>query len=101
MTNQLHICAAPREFRGSPDPFTSLEFFGPLQGASRDGHYLWYFFVAETGPGEGQVRTISTPWGLQRGSVELPPMTINGQHYDAQTLHFERHVHLELIPVNC
>jgi hypothetical protein len=49
----------------------------------------------------GQVRTISTPRGLQRGSVELPPMTINGKHYDAQTLQFERHVHLELIPVNC
>jgi hypothetical protein len=91
----------PPEFRGLPDPFTSRDFFGPLQGASRDGHNLWYFFLAETGAGEGQIRTISAPRGLQRGSVELPPMTINGQHYDAQTLQFERHVHLELIPVNC
>ena len=91
----------PREFRGFPDPFTSRDYFGPLQGGSRDGHYLWYFFVAETAAGEGPVRIIPTPRGLQRGTIELPAMTINGQHYEPQVLHFERHVHAVLDAINC
>ena len=91
----------PPEFLGLPDPFTSRDYFGPLQGGSRDGHYLWYFFVAETAAGEGPVRIIPTPRGLQRGTVELPAMTINGQHYEPQVLHFERHVHAVLNALNC
>ena len=87
----------PREFSGFPDPFTSAENFGPLVGASNEGHYLWYLFVARTDP----IHLSSTPPGLLRGTVELPRMTINGQHYGPQTLHFERHVHAELSPVNC
>ena len=91
----------PREFRGFPDPFTSRDYFGPLQGGSRNGHYLWYSFVAESAQSDGKVRTIPTPEGLQRGTVELPAMTINGQHYEPQVLHFERHVHAELGAINC
>ena len=91
----------PREFRGFPDPFTSRDYFGPLQGASRDGHYLWYLFAAESVQADGQVHLIPTPEGLQQGTVELPAMTINGQHYEPQVLHFERHVHPELSAINC
>ena len=91
----------PREFHDFPDPFTSRDYFGPLQGGSHDGHHLWYFFVAESAPGEGQVRIIPTPRGLQQGTVELPAMTINGQYYEPQILHFERHVHAVLDAINC
>jgi hypothetical protein len=91
----------PPQVRGYPDPFTSPDYFGPLQGASRDGHNAWYFFIAETDPRDGPVRTLSTPRGLERGTIELPPLTINGQHYEPQVLHFERHRHVELMPVNC
>jgi hypothetical protein len=91
----------PWEFSGLPDPFSSADHFGPLVGASRDGHYVWYFFVGETNPSQGPQGLITTPRGLLRGTVELPPMTINGQHYGPQMLLFERRAHAEVSPVNC
>lgn len=62
-------------------------------------HYPWYFFLSET---DGQpLRLIPVPSGLLRGAVELPPMTINGEHYEPQTLHFERRTYGEITTVNC
>jgi hypothetical protein len=87
----------PSEFSGFPDPFTSPDHFGPLEGGTDQGHYRWYLFVARTDP----IHLSTTPAGLLRGTVELPPMTINGQHYAPETLHFERKVHTEISPVNC
>lgn len=91
---------APPEFRGLPDPFSSREHFGPLAGASESGHHIWYSFISESV--SEPVHVLAAPEGLLRGTVELPPMTINGEHYGPQTLHFERRTHGEIVsPVNC
>jgi hypothetical protein len=91
--------ATPREFYEIRAPFSSPENFGPFTGATKDGHYAWFLFLSETD--SEPVRIISPPPGLVSGTVDLPPMTINGEHYGPQTLHFERQVFRGVLPVNC
>jgi hypothetical protein len=91
----------PPEFQGLRDPFTSPDNFGPLAGASESGRHIWYSFVSETDSGGTARRLTQTPLGLLRGTVELPPMTINGVEYGPQTLPFERREYAGTIPVNC
>jgi hypothetical protein len=88
----------PLEF-GARDTFTSADNFGPLVGDTSNGRDLWYLFISETS--EPVAHYIRTPNGLIRGTVELPPMTINGQSYEAQSIPFERRVHTEVSPINC
>jgi hypothetical protein len=89
----------PFEFSGLPDPYSSPDNFGPFLGASKNGRYVWHLFISETDI--EPIRTISTPGGLLRGTIELPPITIGAETYPPQILHFERHVHRELSPANC
>ena len=81
------------------DTFTAADNFGPLLGDTSNGRDLWYSFISETS--EPVPHYIRTPNGLIRGTVELPPITINGQSYEAQSIRFERRVHTEVSPVNC
>jgi hypothetical protein len=79
------------------DPFTSEDHFGPLLGDTNNGRNLWYRFVSVT----SEPRRIPTPRELIRGTIELPSITINGQTYEAQSIPFERRVHVEISPINC
>ena len=88
----------PLEF-SRRDPFTSADNFGPLIGDTSDGRNLWYEFVSVTS--EPRPHIIPTPRELIRGTIELPPIMINGQSYQAQPIPFERRVHTELSPINC
>jgi hypothetical protein len=88
----------PLEF-SAHDTFTSADNFGPLLGDTSNGRDLWYSFISVTS--EPVPHFIPTPSGLIRGTVELPPITINGQSYDAQSIPFERRVHTEISPINC
>jgi hypothetical protein len=81
------------------DPFTSADNFGPLLGDTNNGRNLWYSFISVTS--EPIPHIIPTPRGLIRGTVELPSIMINGQSYEAQSIPFERRVHVEISPVNC
>lgn len=88
----------PLEFRAR-DTFTSADNFGPLLGDTSDGRDLWYSFISVTSDPVRHV--IPTPSGLIRGTVQLPPITINGQSYEGQSIPFERRVHTEISPINC
>ncbi len=88
----------PLEF-SARDTFTSASNFGPLLGDTSNGRNLWYLFISATS--EPVPHVIPTPYGLIRGTVELPPITINGQSYEAQSIPFERRVHTEISPINC
>jgi hypothetical protein len=79
--------------------FTSADYFGPLLGDTNDGRDLWYSFISETS--EQIPHLIFTPKGLIRGTIELPPITINGQSYEGQSIPFEHRVHTEISPINC
>ena len=79
--------------------FTSADNFGPLLGDTSDGRNLWYSFVSETS--EPIPHLIRMPSGLIRGTVELPPITINGQRCEAQSIPIERRVHYGIMPINC
>lgn len=81
------------------DPFTSADHFGPLLGDTSNGRNLWYSFDSVTS--EPIPHVIPTPRGLIRGTVELPSITINGESYQAQSIPFERRVHVEISPINC
>jgi len=92
----------PPEFQGMRDPYSFPDQFGPLTGESdKKGRYLWYLFVSETDPTLERATLLQAPPGLLRGTVELPPMTINGVRYESQMLPFERRTYAELSPVNC
>jgi hypothetical protein len=88
----------PLEF-SMRDPFTSADDFGPLLGDTNNGRNLWYKYVAVTS--EPRLHVIPALRELIRGTIELPPITINGQSYGAQSIAFERRVHTELSPINC
>jgi hypothetical protein len=87
----------PRQFPMTPDPFTSKGNLGPLYGATHDGRYQWYMFVAVDNMGRHAVFSDD----LLEGTVELPSMTINGVTYGRQRLPFKRFTYTELAPANC
>lgn len=82
----------PRKYFGlRPDPYTSPDNFGPLAGDGADGASLWYQYATDG----------SIPNDLRNGIVTLPPLTIDGQRYGAQTLNFTRERFVGVAPVNC
>ncbi len=90
----------PLDFRKLPDPFGSgVTTLGPLPGASANGFHRWYFFM---GTEEGKPgRFVGPPRGLREGTVKVPPVTINGQRYPAQTLPIKSASYFTVMPVNC
>ena len=90
----------PPEFRKLPDPFNSdLTTLGPLTGASSGGYYRWYLFVSRDG--REPEHFVGPPLGLLEGTIEIPPITIDGQRYPAQVLPLNRTSYLTVMPVNC
>jgi len=91
---------SPPEFRRLPDPFDSNATpLGPFVGESSNGYYRWYLFVSTD---EQNPRLfVSAPGGILRGTIEIPPMIVNGRHYAAQTLTFSRASYAGVLPVNC
>lgn len=91
--------ANPRAFTVLPDPYTTPDNFGPLLGASKGQQSLYYLFLAVDQQNSNHLAV--SPRGLSRGTVVIPAMTINGQHYEEQRLPFLRKTHVEIMPVNC
>ena len=87
----------PIEF-GFPGAYTSADNLGPFTGASSGTRFIYYLFmgVDEDRPD----RTVSLPYLLD-GVVELPSLTINGHHYESQSLHFKQMKYSEIAPINC
>lgn len=88
-----------RQFLALPDPYTTSDNFGPLVGAGDGENIAWYLFVVMN-PQDPR-RLERTPKGLINGTVVLPSLTINGQHYDAQRLSFTQKTFAGLECINC
>lgn len=89
----------PTKFAWQPDPYTSPGMLGPLQGAAIGSRYMWYLFAVFD---QSQPKNLlGIPPGFLSGTVELPPMVINGQRYPAQVISFTQDKKVKLIPVNC
>jgi hypothetical protein len=79
------------------DPYTTKDNFGPLEGGG-DGQYIrWYLYSAKG----HDYRNPAVPKGLTEGTIEIPAMTINGQHYDPQILPLKRETSMGLTAFNC
>jgi hypothetical protein len=90
----------PAEFRKLPDAFTSdLTTLSPLTGASSGGYLRWYLFISRDDVRPGHF--VGPPPGLLEGTIELPPITIDGHRYPAQVLRINRASYATVIPVNC
>jgi hypothetical protein len=87
---------APAQFMESIDHYTTPDNFGPLEGSGSE-YPLWYLFLMGK-PGEPR---FVTPKGLTEGTIEIPAMTINGQHYESQILTFKRESFVAMAAVNC
>jgi hypothetical protein len=46
-------------------------------------------------------RIVILPKGLTEGTIEIPPMTINGKHYESQHLSFKRQTFVGMAALNC
>jgi len=89
----------PAKFAWQPDPYTSPTMLGPLQGAAVGSRYMWYLFAVFD---QSQPRSLlRIPPGFVSGTVELPPLVINGQRYPAQVISFTEDKKTKLTPVNC
>ena len=88
----------PPEF-GVAAPYIPPDSLGPFEGRSVGTRYVYYLFlgVDEVHPN----RTVSLPFDLLEGTIELPAMIINGQRYELQTLPFKQTSYFEISPVNC
>jgi hypothetical protein len=73
----------PKKFAQERDLYTTPDNFGPLVGDQLGPGDAWYVFLS----------TNALPLDALSGTVALPPMTINGKHYDSQVLQFERRHH--------
>jgi hypothetical protein len=103
----VHLKAYPRGSGGNNDPpdfelsapYTSADTLGPFEGRSVGARYVYYLFM---GTDENRPhRLISPPFGLTEGTIEIPAMIINGQHYGPQLLPFKQAKHSEISPINC
>jgi hypothetical protein len=81
----------PPSIYRSRDPYVSANNFGPLLGGEDHGTLIWYLYVTEG----------SIPQNVISGSLVLPPLTIDGQHYAAQILTFTQEKFVGVLPVNC
>ena len=106
MQRTVHIKLFKHGAAGNNDPpefgvssYTSRDDLGPFEGRSVGTHHVYYFFmgVDEVLPN----RTVSLPFDLLEGTIELPAITINGQRYERQTLPFKQTSYFEISPVNC
>lgn len=89
----------PSEFRKLPDPYNDrLSTLGPLPGASSDGTSQWYLLLGRSAQGD---RMAGPPQGLLGGTIEIPPITINGQQYPAQVLPLKWTSYFAVLPLNC
>ena len=103
----VHFKAYPRGAGGNGDPvdfalsapYTSPDTLGPFEGRSVGSRHIYYLFMGADDNRPN--RLISPPFGLTEGTIELPAMIINGQHYGPQTLPFKQTKYSEISPVNC
>jgi hypothetical protein len=103
----VHFKAFPQGAGGNDDPpqfavrapYTSPGTLGPFEGRSVGDRYVYYFFM---GVDDDQPnRMVSLPFDLTEGTIELPAMTINGQHFEPQILPFKQTKYSEISPINC
>jgi hypothetical protein len=88
----------PAQFMESIDHYTTPDNFGPLEGGG--GEYpLWYLYLM--GNTEEARSVFVIPKGLTEGTIEIPAMTINGQHYKSQKLTFKREIYVGMAALNC
>jgi hypothetical protein len=73
------------------DPYTSPDNFGPLKGGEDRGITLWYEYGANS----------PIPQDTTGGTLMLPSLTINGQHYEAESLTFTQKTSVGVAPINC
>jgi hypothetical protein len=90
---------APAQFMEAIDHYTTPDNFGPLEGGGNGTYLLWYLYLFQD-PQDPQ-RILFIPKGLTEGTIEIPAITINGQHYDPQVLTFKRETFTGLAAVNC
>jgi hypothetical protein len=103
----VHFKAFPQGSGGNNDPpefavrapYTSRDALGPFEGSSVGNRYVYYFFNGVDD--DHSNRMVSLPIDLTEGTIELPAMTINGQHYERQILPFKQAKYFEISPVNC
>lgn len=89
----------PFEFKKLPDPYNDrLSILGPLPGVSSDGTSQWYLLLGRNEQGD---RMAGPPHGLLEGTIEIPPITINGQQYPTQVLPLRWTSYFALLPLNC
>jgi hypothetical protein len=87
----------PAQFFLLPDPFSSKENFGPLEGGGEGKSIRLYLYL----PRQNPYLNPMVPKGLDEGTVEIPSMTINGQRYESQKLTFKRESFVGMAAVNC
>jgi hypothetical protein len=90
-----------REFQSSPPITAAPDDFGPFTGESSGKSLRYHAFWTGRGTPDGRFETAPFPLDLQSGEIELPPMTINGESYGPQTLHFESRRWYGIEPINC
>jgi hypothetical protein len=96
---QSGVGYAPPQFMESIDHFTTPDNFGPLEGGGNGNYLLWYLYVFMS-PDDSR-KLLLVPKGLTEGTIEIPPMTINGQRYESQKLTFKRKSFVGMAAVNC
>jgi hypothetical protein len=103
----VHFKSFPQGAGGNNDPpefavrapDTRPDELGPFEGRSVGNRYVYYFFMGVDD--DRPNRTVSLPFDLTEGTIELPAMTINGQRYERQVLPFKQTKYPEISPVNC
>jgi hypothetical protein len=89
----------PAQFMESIDHYTTPDNFGPLEGGGNGSYLLWYLYLFQDQ--QDARRILFIPKGLTEGTIEIPAMTINGQHYESQELTFKRETYVGMAAVNC
>jgi hypothetical protein len=103
----VHFKAFPQGAGGNGDPpefavmapYTLPDTLGPFEGRSVGSRYVYYFFMGVDD--DHPNRMASLPFDLTEGTIELPAMTINGQHFEPQILPFKQTKYSEISPINC
>jgi hypothetical protein len=90
---------APAQFMEAIDHYTTPDNFGPLEGGGNGKYLLWYLYLMMDPQNLGRIEII--PKGLTEGTIEIPAMTINGQHYESQKLTFKRETYVGMAALNC
>jgi hypothetical protein len=93
----------PPDSRPFAEQFRLPADFGTLPGATAHAHFVWYEFdVPHQEQQTERVWSTLRAGELTRGTIKLPPMTIDGVTYEEQILSFEDASYFDLFnPVNC